>query len=67
LLTHHLEDLGLFPSYGSTGDTYDDAATETFWPTLKRKLTWSRGSIYFQHEKGAALDSVGVHRGLPQP
>jgi transposase InsO family protein len=29
--TNRLGDLGLVPSYGSTGDCYDNAAMETFW------------------------------------
>jgi putative transposase len=46
--TQHLEDLGIFPSYGSTGDAYDNAAMETFWATLKREIAWIHGSIYFK-------------------
>jgi transposase InsO family protein len=45
--TQRLSDLGLFPSYGSTGDAYDNAAMETFWATLKREIAWIHGSIYF--------------------
>jgi len=26
------------PSYGSTGDAYDNAAMESFWATLKRDI-----------------------------
>jgi transposase InsO family protein len=45
--TKRLDDLGLFPSYGSTGDCFDNAAMETFWATLKREIAWIRGSLYF--------------------
>jgi putative transposase len=45
--TQRLEDLAIFPSYGSTGDAYDNAAMETFWATLKREIAWIHGSIYF--------------------
>lgn len=45
--TQHLDDLGLFPSYGSTGDCYDNAAMETFWASLKREIAWIHGSIHF--------------------
>jgi len=46
--TQRLEDLGLFASYGSTGDCFDNAAMETFWATLKREVAWIHGSIFFR-------------------
>jgi putative transposase len=45
--TERLEELGLFPSYGSTGDCFDNAAMETFWATLKREIAWIHGTIHF--------------------
>ena len=46
---------GLQVSFGSTGDCYDNAAMETFWSTLKREITWIRGSIYFPTRHEARL------------
>lgn len=43
---------GLFPSDGSTGDAYDNAAMETFWATLKGELAWIRGSLFFATREG---------------
>ena len=43
--TNRLHELGLVPSYGSTGDCYDNAAMETFWATLKRELSWIHGPL----------------------
>ena len=43
--TNRLYELGLVPSYGSTGDCYDNAAMETFWATLKRELSWIYGPL----------------------
>lgn len=45
--TQRLDDLGLFPSYGSTGDCFDNAAMETFWASLKLEIAWIHGSIHF--------------------
>jgi transposase InsO family protein len=45
--TNRLRDLGLVPSYGSTGDCYDNAAMETFWATLKRELSWMHGPLIY--------------------
>jgi putative transposase len=45
--TNHLRELGLVPSYGSTGDCYDNAAMETFWATLKRELSWIHGPLIY--------------------
>ncbi len=45
--TERLSDLGIFPSFGSTGDCYDNAAMETFWATLKREVAWIHGTIHF--------------------
>lgn len=45
--TNRLMDLGLVPSYGSTGDCYDNAAMESFWATLKRELAWIHGTNNF--------------------
>lgn len=36
--TNRLADWNLNPSYGSTGDCFDNAAMEAFWATLKREL-----------------------------
>lgn len=41
--TNRLEDLDLVPSFGSTGDCYDNAKMEAFWATLKREITWITG------------------------
>jgi putative transposase len=47
--TNRLRDLGLVPSYGSTGDCYDNAAMETFWATLKRELSWIYGPLIYMN------------------
>jgi transposase InsO family protein len=47
--TNRLRDLGLVPSYGSTGDCYDNAAMETFWATLKRELSWIYGRLIYMN------------------
>lgn len=54
--TNRLGDLGLVPSYGSTGDCYDNAAMETFWATLKRELSWIYGPLIYMNR--ARLRSV---------
>ena len=54
--TNRLRDLGLVPSYGSTGDCYDNAAMETFWATLKRELSWIYGPLIYMNR--ARLRSV---------
>jgi len=54
--TNRLRDLGLVPSYGSTGDCYDNAAMETFWATLKRELSWIYGPWIYMNR--ARLRSV---------
>lgn len=41
--TNRLEDLDLVPSFGSTGDCYDNAKMEAFWATLKREIVWITG------------------------
>ncbi len=41
--TNRLEDLDLVPSFGSTGDCFDNAKMEAFWATLKREITWITG------------------------
>lgn len=46
---------GLQVSFGSTGDCWDNAAMETVWSTLKREITWIRGSIWFQTRHDARL------------
>ena len=46
--TNRLEDLGLVPSFGSTGDCYDNAKMEAFWATLKREITWTSGVDRFE-------------------
>ncbi len=46
---------GLQVSFGSTGDCWDNAAMETFWSTLKREITWIRGSIWFETRHDARL------------
>lgn len=46
---------GLQVSFGSTGDCWDNAAMETFWSTLKREITWIRGSIWFETRHAARL------------
>ena len=37
----------MHPSFGSTGDAFDNAAMETFWARLKVEIAWIRGSIFF--------------------
>ena len=46
---------GLQVSFGSTGDCWDNAAMETLWSTLKREITWIRGSIWFETRHDARL------------
>jgi putative transposase len=46
---------GLRVSFGSTGDCWDNAAMETVWSTLKREITWIRGSIWFETQHDARL------------
>lgn len=46
---------GLQISFGSTGDCWDNAAMETVWSTLKREITWIRGSIWFETRHDARL------------
>jgi putative transposase len=46
---------GLRVSFGSTGDCYDNAATETFWSTLKREIAWIRGGLWFETRDAARL------------
>jgi putative transposase len=53
--TRRLDELGLFPSYGSTGDCFDCAAMETFGATLKLEIACIRGSIRFADEGRAVL------------
>src|SRR5271166_2688984 len=63
--TNRLHELGLFPSYGSTGDCYDNAAMETFWATLKRELD---PRTFDLHEPSAAPQrTLRLHRDLLQP
>jgi transposase InsO family protein len=65
--TNRLHELGLVPSYGSTGDCYDNAAMETFWATLKRELSLDPRTFDL-HEPGAAAQrSLRLHRDLLQP
>lgn len=42
-------------SFGSTRDCYDNAAMESFWSVLKRKIAWIRGSIQFPTRDAAKL------------
>jgi putative transposase len=46
---------GLQVSFGSTGDCWDNAAMETFWSTIKREISWIRGSIWFETRHDARL------------
>lgn len=41
--SNRLEDWQLRPSFGSTGDCFDNAAMEAFWATLKREIRWIHG------------------------
>ena len=41
--TNRLADWKLKPSYGSTGDCFDNAAMESFWATLKREINHIHG------------------------
>lgn len=45
--TNRLADLNLVPSFGSTGDCYDNAKMEAFWATLKREINWITGTETF--------------------
>ena len=65
--TNRLRELGLVPSYGSTGDCYDNAAMETFWATLKRELSWMRGRFDLHEPITFAQCSLRLHRDLLQP
>lgn len=47
--TNRLRELGLVPSYGSTGDCYDNAAMETSWATLKREMSWIYGPLIYMN------------------
>jgi transposase InsO family protein len=61
--TNHLRGLGLVPSYGSTGDCYDNAATETFWATLKRELSWIHVPLIYMSRsrlRNALLDYIEI-------
>lgn len=44
---------GLRLSFGRVGDAYDNAAMETVWGTIKREITWMRGSITFTTQEEA--------------
>ena len=46
---------GLRLSFGRTGDALDNAAMETVWSTIKREITWIRGSIHFETRAEAKL------------
>ena len=61
--TNHLRELGLVPSYGSTGDCYDNAAMETFWATLKRELSWIHGPLIYMSRsrlRSALFDYIEI-------
>jgi len=55
--TNRLEDLHLVPSFGSTGDCFDNAKMEAFWATLKREITWITGIETFdtRHDLRTAI------------
>ncbi|MCI0544228.1 MAG: IS3 family transposase [Actinobacteria bacterium] len=44
---------GLRLSFGRPGDAYDNAAMETVWGTIKREITWMRGTIRFETREEA--------------
>ena len=44
-LANRLSDWGLSASFGSTGDAYDNAATESFWATAKREIEFMHGPV----------------------
>ena len=61
--TNHLRELGLVPSYGPTGDCYDNAAMETFWATLKRELSWIHGPLIYMSRsrlRSALFDYIEI-------
>lgn len=61
--TNRLRELGLVPSYGSTGDCYDNAAMETFWATLKRELNWIHGPLVYMNRarlRSALFDYIEI-------
>ncbi len=61
--TNRLEDLNLVPSFGSTGDCYDNAKMEAFWATLKREITWTTGIETFDTRRelrAAIFDYIEV-------
>ncbi|MBF6558488.1 MAG: IS3 family transposase [Acidimicrobiales bacterium] len=61
--TNHLRELGLVPSYGSTGDCYDNAAMETFWAALKRELSWMHGPLIYMSRsrlRSALFDYIEI-------
>lgn len=61
--TNRLRELGLVPSYGSTGDCYDNAAMETFWATLKRELSWMHGPLIYMSRsrlRSALFDYIEI-------
>ncbi len=61
--TNRLHELGLVPSYGSTGDCYDNAAMETFWATLKRELSWIHGPLIYMNRarlRSALFDYIEI-------
>ena len=60
--TNRLHELGLVPSYGSTGDCYDNAAMETFWATLKRELSWIHGPLLYMNRARCAAPSSTTSR-----
>lgn len=43
LFSTRLEELELVPSFGSTGDCFDNAKMEAFWATMKREIIWTTG------------------------
>ena len=46
---------GLRLSFGRAGTALDNAAMETVWSTIKREITWIRGSINFPTREEAKL------------
>ncbi len=44
---------GLRLSFGRTGGAYDNAAMGTVWGTIKREITWMRGTIRFETRQEA--------------
>ena len=65
--SNRLADWQLRPSFGSTGDCFDNAAMESTWATLKREIRHLHGD--WRHITRSELRTIlfRLHRNLLQP